>query len=75
MQKNIENISSARVDRQAVDLLEDMLEAARNGALRSLMFVELHHDGTISYGWTGSPTDRMVAAIERVKLVYLTDDM
>lgn len=59
MVKLVESLDDRRVDPKTVEILTKILEAAKSGKLRSIMFVELRGD-SVGSGWCGRPDHRML---------------
>jgi len=67
-------ITSGRsVDEETVSLLRELLEKAEAGELVSLTYVDQYHDGRIGDGWSGRPSEKMIAHLESLKWRYLAD--
>mgnify|MGYP000654552753 CR=1 FL=1 len=73
--KEIKNINSTRVDQRTVDTLTELLTSAQAGDLQSLMFVDKYYNGDVGYGWSGTPDDKMVGRLEKLKVEYLINSL
>ena len=71
--QNIAGIHSLSVDEKTISLLEDLLEKARLGDLRSLMYVDKYKDSTLGCGWSGSPDVDMLGKFLELQHMYLTE--
>ena len=65
--KEVKNIQSISTDEQTIKTLESLLEQARSGSLKSLIFIDKHKDGKVGHGWAGQPDKRMIGEMEDVK--------
>lgn len=62
--KEVKNIS---VDNQTVEVLESLLEQAKAGNLKSVIFIDKYKDGKVGHGWAGQPDKGMIGEMEDVK--------
>lgn len=73
--KVIKNVNSAAVDQQTVETLTELLDSAKKGELRSVLFVDMYANGDIGSGWSGMPNRNMVGELEKIKLRLLLQEM
>jgi len=67
------SFNKPKIDDKTVEVLEDLLKEAKTGELISILYVDRNSDGGISFGWAGTPTDEMIAKLERIKFAYFYD--
>lgn len=72
---NLIDIKNSKVDTQTIAFLEEMLEMAKKGEIKSILYVCNPSDNQIFHGWEGAPNDEMMAFLDRLKLGYLLDTM
>lgn len=72
---NITSINTARTDQQTIETLEMLLEEAKSGRLKSLIYIDEYHDGKCGSGWAGTPTLRAIGELERVKFGYFAEQL
>ena len=65
-------IKKNEVDAQIVETLEGLLEKAKNGELKSILFVDSYVDGKIGMGWAGRPDLVMIGKIEELKFDFFS---
>lgn len=70
--KEVTGIYQSKVDEQTIEMLEELLSKAKTGELRSLVFVDLYHDGQVKHGWSGRPTIEMMGELEHVKFDFFS---
>ena len=70
--KVIENINKVKVDNLTVETLEELLEKAKSGELKSIMFVDSYRDGTVGHGWAGTPDHKMIGKLREVEFDFFS---
>jgi len=65
--KEVKSIQSISTDDQTIKTLESLLEQAKSGSLKSIIFIDKHKDGKVGHGWSGQPDKRMIGEMEDVK--------
>lgn len=70
--KEITQIKTISVDEQTVSQLEELLEQAKSGSLKSIIFIDQHKDGKCGHGWAGKPDIRMIGEMDNVKFNFFS---
>jgi hypothetical protein len=65
--KEVSNLFKPKACDQTVSIVEDLLEKAKSGELKSLVFVDEYQDGSAGHGWAGTPSKKMIGELEEVK--------
>ena len=63
-----------RKDEQTILVLEELLEKAKSGELKALMYVDRYHNIQCGYGWAGTPDYLMIGKMRALEHMFLTDE-
>ena len=70
--KEVTGIFETEVDQQTIDTLTELLDKAKSGELRSIIYVDGYRDGTAGSGWAGRPSFSMIGQLEDVKFNFFS---